>query len=102
MERSTTVLTADVEVIVSCDDHVGCGALLWLGGINGVIEQLTLDGREGSRQHIQVGRNVIDTDAQVFDDLQLVVGIPEVAWRKSTQQAVMSMFCRPKVQSAHC
>lgn len=78
-DRLTKVLTTDVKVIVSCDDHVGCGALLWLGGMNGVTEQLTLGGREGSRQHIQVAHNVVDANAQIFDDLQLVVGIPEVA-----------------------
>lgn len=71
-------LTADIEVIVSRDDHVGCSAFLWLGGVNGVTEQLTLGGREGSGQHIHIGHDAVDTDAQVFDDLQLVVGIPEV------------------------
>lgn len=88
-----TVLTADIEVIVSCDDHVGCGALLWLGGMNGVTELLTLGGREGSGQHIQVSRNVIDTDAQIFDDLQLVVGIPEVACRRGSGHGRTSRRC---------
>lgn len=89
--RLLTVLTAYIEVIVSCDDHIGCCALLWLGGMNGVTEQLTLGGREGGGLHIQVGHDVVDADAQVFDDLQLVVGVPEVACRgrgSQTRQVV--------------
>lgn len=92
-DRLTKVLTTDIEVIVSCDDHVGCGALLWLGGPNGVTEQLTLGGRKGGGQHIRVGHYVVDTNAQVFDDLQLVVGIPEVACQRGSGHGRSSGHC---------
>lgn len=88
-ESVTKVLTADIEVIVSCDDHIGCSALLWLGGTNSVAEQLTLGGRQDSGRHIRVGHNVVDTNAQVFDDLQLVVGVPEVACGRGSQHVTV-------------
>lgn len=74
------VLTTDIEVIVSCHYHIGYSAFLWLRAKNCVTEHLTLGRGEGSRQRIQICHNIVDTNAQVFDNLQLVVGIPEVTY----------------------
>lgn len=82
-------LTTEIELIVSSHDQTGESTFLGRAGQHHIAEQLALGGAEGRRCCWWTRHYIVHTDTEVFHNLDLVVGIPDVTWRKMQQVTVL-------------